>query len=466
MANKNKNSDHQQNSHQAKTNRFAEQLKKNLEQKNKTVLRKDVTEDDIKKMEEDELSKQEHVKNKKLNIENEVYSVDINYKKKVLDWKEILIRMGLGFLIGVSSVVPTNATTGLVALTKRFDEIIYNFRDVFKPKNVRQWGLTLLWVLPLLLTWFGIFILTYYVIYKISEVGFGPAIMIGFSGFSILSIPIFFLITKPPFLKNIHELGKNAQEFKPKLMIILLVVGFLLTLLLGFVSRFAWHDSSVSAIVGGLSLQAFDPSIVSYLPPHPSGSIPFNEFKNTNSFNMTQIALLVLVGSFFAGLVVFLPGISSGLMLSTFGRWTQLNYATQVGFASNLEGTKWLQHNNYDLSWSWPIIIVGALGALAGFIVSIFLMTWIKRKWSDQLNSFSLGLMLGGIISVFVAIGPKDYQQLHNDPRVLGCALGLFFGMIIPAGAWFIYLNEKKHINVEKLRFSKYYNKNRARKES
>lgn len=440
-------------------NRFADALRQNIEQKNKIAERKDVTEKDIKQMEiQEEEKKEQHLKDKKVNTPKEVYKVDENFKRKVLNWKDVLVRMGLGALIGVSAVVPTNSTVTLLALTKKYDDVIYSFKDIFKPRNVRQWGLSLLWILPLIVTWFGLFILTYYIIYKISYVGFGPAMMIGFSGFTFFSIPIFFLIVKPPFLKNIYDFKKENMDNRPRIAIVVFVIAVMLMIMLGLISRFAWQSNNNSAIVAGMSLQSFDPSIVS--SSTNSGLISYKEFHNTNAYNQTQIALLNLVASFFAGLVVLIPGISSGIMLTTFGRWTQMNYGVQVGFGANYSDIQnFLIHNDYSVQWAWPIIIVSAFGAILGFIASIFLITWIKSKWNDQYNIFCVGLMFGGLIGNYIAISPMDYYILGHDPKVLGCALGLFFGMSIPAGAWFVYLNERNYINIEKLKFSKYYKK-------
>ncbi len=423
MAKKNKNNRNDSSSNSM----FAQGLKNQLNTKHKIDERKDVNKQEViqeqKQEEKLEAAKTQEQK-------GSVSKFDEQLKKEATDPKTVWKRIVFGLSFGLTSVIPTLSKSSINANVSLFDDFKSKLYGFLRPGNFYNWLLYLLWLLPIFAIAIPVFGLSFFVIQKIAEAGYGSAMLLGVAGIGIVSALAYYFTNKVPvpFKKTqFDDLKDNAK--RPVAYIVTMVLGILVVLALLLVARFAWTDFP------GYSLLS--------APEVFPGNFIVKNFETTQ-------ALLLLAAGFMAGFVSFIPGVSSGMMLSVFGSFNTTWFATQVGFGSKLPYVG--QNAELSLNWAWPIIIVVLVGYGLGLAANILFFNWISNKYPGGTKSTIFGLAIGGSLFSFIAISDADYSKLGSNGGVLATGLILFFVLMGLAALGYYLAHRYKYIYIhEKL---------------
>lgn len=423
------------------SNAFLKQMKQNIQQKMKTDQRKDV---DLEEIKQQELKQQQEEKVKGTDKKGVKIAKPINkqVKQEASDWREILKRMTLGGVSAACSVVPGSSSTVLTAKTPHMhNKMCESFVSLFKPRSSMDWLWNFLWMLPFIIVFLGVFILSYYVYFKIQEAGYGIAMVFLFIGISIFSFPLLWLMThtRPRFAITRQQFDdEKDQNKKPGIVWTLFVIGFVLILGIAFVARFAWTPDSFPISTPTLA-NHFTKEFV----------IDFDSYNNLyNSSIQTSFAFQVLFASFLCGICMLIPGLSGSYMLGVLGSNGDINVAIQYAF--NHYAAKGLTVSD---NWAWATTIISFIGAFCGIVAALFFIKYMRSSFNNGYNALVMGMYIASMIAIFIAISKDNYTILSKNHKVLGCALGLMFASAIPCFGWILVCQRFGFIDTKALKF-------------
>lgn len=342
---------------------------------------------------------------------------NIGWNKPIVLMKNFLY----GIFMGVSDAIPGYSGGTTLSIIGFYEELIQNIKLIFKPDVKKYFWKYLLWFLPFLIAWIGIFYGSSKIINLASTNGNGIILVFLFGFFALFSIPIFYIKNKNdlPNYKTLFSQVKK-KEINKIIMLSLIILGFLVLLSFALMARFIptsiHQDPTNPIVIQGVTFLG-DKQI------------------NTSQFDSSKVFLWIF-GGFLAGFCVLIPGISGGLVLYMMNIYPELTYALS-NFTANVNLLPW--------------IVVAVIGVFCGVITSTIVINWMLRKWKAYFMCFSLGLVIASFVSIFVSLSSQDYQTLANPLNAGLSVLMIFIALIINITI-FIYLNETKKIDYPKLR--------------
>lgn len=359
-----------------------------------------------------------NVKEKIKNKNKKDFYVDENIKIESLNIIDVLKRLIFGITLGSSSVIPGLSSSSLLGPLNFLDYFREKIYYLIKPKSFINFLFHLLWFLPIIFGIIASFALTFFVFYLIVERGFGVAIVFSALGISIGSAIVYFFIKKvniPITKKKYNEFLDNGK--KPKIRIFIFLSLIILFITMGLISKLAWPAESTGYLTGGISVLSQE-DIQKYF----NSELYFSK----NNFE-TSIALLLLVAGIFSGFAMLTPGMSSGLMLATFGCWIRGFLGTKVGFTGISIVNVLNNKNEFNLDMAWPIIIVLGIGFIMGLIINVLFFNWINSKNKEIFSLAIFAIYIGSIIGTFISVSSIDYNYFINSSANLGIGISLLF---------------------------------------
>lgn len=416
---------------------------KNIDQSN-NLLKKQLMEQVNKKVDiENNYDVETKVEEKPNNVPKEKKQrntyIDEEIKTQSLNFIDSLKRLTFGITLGASSVIPGLSTSSLVGSINFIDYFREKVYGLFKPKSFMNFLFHLLWILPVLLGLIASFSLTFFIFYLIVESNHGIAIVLSAIGISIGSCIVYYFSKKiklPFFKKTYNEILSNGK--KPKLRIVLFIIIIVLFITSGLVARLAWPAEPTGYSMGGISVL--------------SQEIVQNHFNSNLYFSKTNfetsVALLLLVAGIFSGFAMLTPGMSSALLLATFGCWTKAFLGTKVAFSGSIVSNL-NPKNQFNPDTAWPIIIVLGIGFIMGIIINILFFNWFRKKNQECFNLSIFAIYIGSIIGTLISISSLDYNYLGTSSSNLGIGISLLFIFPIIIVFSFILLSKLKWIDVD-----------------
>lgn len=442
MAKKDKNKQTNNSQNEIAQSAFMKHMKQNIQQKMKTQHREDV---DLEKIKEQELLQQEQLKAKEHEKQKGVKvpkPVNKRVKEESKSFKEIFKRTVFAGVAGACSVVPNGSTTVLVSHTPNLMCKFYeSFVSLFKPKSWADWCWNFLWMLPFIVVFLGVFILSYFIYFKIQEAGYGIALVFMFIGMSAFTIPLMYFMnwSKPKFAWNRQQFDEQTDaNKKPAWIWVLFAGGFILILGISFIARFAWPDVSYPIGVSTLDqVNSIFGTTVTTSNTLYSQSI------------QTAFAIQVLFAGFLAGISMLIPGLSGSYLMGVLGSNNDINVAVQYAFGGHTPTANTVVSSD----WAWATVVITFLGALCGIVAALFFVKYMRSNFSNGFNALIFGFYCAAFIGAFISISKADYLVLGHDGKVLGASLGLLFAPIIPIFAWMLYYQKTGAIHIKGFEF-------------
>ncbi len=406
--NKNKNNnDKKKNDQNNKKSSMFDSLKNSLDQKYQGSQN------------QQDVDKQESIDNTKNKVEEVTPISCLADEIGWNNWKILLRNFCYGIFMGISDGIPGYSGGTTLSIIGFYQSLISNIKLIFKPDVKRYFWKYLLWFLPFLIAWIGIFIGFSQIVNLASDNEKGIVLVFLFGFFALFAIPIFYLKNKKDLI-NFKSLGTNLKEKDRSVIIqlILFILGFVLLLTFALLARFlsTSYDLNNNAIHG-----------VTFL-----GS---GKFEPSTAGN--EKVMLWLFFGFLAGFCFLIPGVSGSLVLYMGNIYPDVNYAIAHAFT-----------NANFIPW---IIFIG-LGIVLGVIFSSFVINWLLQRFQKYFQAFAFGLVVCSFVSIFVSLSNNDWQTLSNQ-LTLGLSIGMIFVAIIINVIIFIVLNETHKIDYPKLRF-------------
>ena len=349
----------------------------------------------------------------------EEIDADIGWKNP----KVLLMNALYGLFMAFSDAVPGYSGGTTLSIIGFYDRLINGIKNIFKPEIPGTRWKYLLWSLPFLVVWISLLVAFLVCVHFISEANQGVILVFLFATFSFCSIPFFFLTNKnnlPSYLTKFSEFSTSDKIQKKKNItnLVLIILGFLILLVISIVIRF------VPQLGGGVT---FIKNI--------------NESFDYSNFDMGNV-LTLLVSGFLAGFFMLVPGISGSLMLYLTG-----SYSNVSTFIADLPGRFANGIKVVEAGESIPYLVIIIVAGIFGFISSILVINWIKKRFYAEFYSLSFGFVLASFISILIALSSKDYATLSN-PLTLGLSIGMIvIGFVFNFGI-LIALNQTRRINV------------------
>lgn len=335
---------------------------------------------------------------------NKVNNTDDSYKKNIIQ------RSLYGVLMGVSDGIPGYSGGTTLSLVNFFEELISKIKGIFYPFEIKKSFKNILWLLPFVIFWivsllafsfFGNFMATGEIFgKKIIDYNLSIVLIFMFAFFSLFSIPLFIKSNKINLflLENKHlRIKKNNLT-----NIIMTILGFAFILSIGLVVFFV------------------------------NGGVDFNGTSNIikMSYSFNNI-LLITISMFAAGFAMLIPGVSGSLILYLFNTyddvfWTILhNPITNIGY-----------------------VAICAIAAILGLITSIFVSSFLIKKWKEQYYSFCFGMVISSFITILLS-GKKYYIDLVNNYNI--CVPLILVSLILVISLNTILYIHIKNINCKKV---------------
>lgn len=340
----------------------------------------------------------------------------------------ILLRNFLyGFFMGISDGIPGYSGGTTLTIIGFYQQLINNFKSIFKPDVKKYFWKYLLWILPFVIAWVGTLYGFMQIVDLASDHKMGVTLVFLFGSFALFSIPLFLLSNKSKMI-NFKDFG-IATKKKEKWTIVhwvMITVFFLLLVGVGIGARFlpttviGFDQANQPIVVHGVT---FTKSVESWVD---------------GSFDAMNILFLLFSGML-AGFCMLIPGISGSLVLFMTTWYPKISQAISE-FHNNVAYLPWL--------------IVVVLGMIIGLIISSLTISYVLKRWEKIFYSISLGLIAASPIAIFTALSEYEYAQLANQTTLIisvsMIAVAILINIII-----FILLNETGMLNFPKLRIFK-----------
>lgn len=264
--------------------------------------------------------------------------------------KEIFLKIFYGFLMGISDGIPGYSGGTTLSLLNFYDIFIIKFKNLFLKTSKKRWFDNLLWLLPFLLSW-GIFLIAFsFLTSFISSKGtsYQTILFFLFFSFSLFCIPNFIFIK----IRN----KKNKINCKKDL---LYLIPLFITLLI------------MTSIGLGIYF---------------GGGINLNKENNETKLIFELRLLLILFMCFLSGYCLLIPGISGSLIL----------------FLSNTyKDVYWIAlQNPFNNIW---IVLLIFMSIGLGFILSIFTINLLIKKYNKVFIYLSFGFIIGSPIAMILS---------------------------------------------------------------
>lgn len=340
-----------------------------------------------------------------------------------------------GVFMGVSDGVPGYSGGTTLNLFGFYEHLIKNVKMIFKPDVKKYFWKYLLWFLPFLIAWIGTLIGFMFIVREAGEANKGVVLTFLFGFFALFSIPLFIVSNKQKMPKFKDILVTTKQKSWPSIIkLIIFILAFLIIIVVGIVARFV-SETHVIGVgnVQGVTFATSDFNVQILSSDTVSNVIP------------------LLIFSFIAGFVIFIPGLS-GSMIFFMCNW----YTKIASIISNIIS------GEPGAIEGLPYLVVVVLGVIFGIICSTMLIHWVINRFSQQFYFASLGFVCGAFIAIFISLSKYDYGFL-SDGTTLGLSIGMIFIALILNLSIFIYLNQTKKIDYPKLRlFKSHYQDNKT----
>lgn len=340
----------------------------------------------------------------------------------------ILLRNFLyGFFMGVSDGIPGYSGGTTLTIIGFYQQLINNFKSIFKPDVKKYFWKYLLWTLPFVVAWVGTLYGFMQIVDLASGEKMGVVLVFLFGSFALFSIPIFLLANKSKMI-NFKDFG-IATKKKEKWTIVhwvMITFFFLLLIGVGIGARFlpttvvGFNQANQPIVVHGVT---FSKSLENWVD---------------GSFDAMNILFLLFSGML-AGFCMLIPGVSGSLVLFMTTWYPKISQAISE-FHTNVNYLPWL--------------IVVILGMIIGLIISSLTISYVLKRWEKIFYSISLGLIAASPIAIFTALSEYEYAELTNQITLI-ISISMIAVAILINVMIFVLLNETGKINFPKLRIFK-----------
>lgn len=307
---------------------------------------------------------------------------NINFYEKYKH--NILQRIIFGIFMGFSDSVPGYSGGTTLNLLDFYEIFILRVKLIFKKNTFQNWFKNILWLLPFVIFWIGSILGFSFLSELMAENNLDLALIFLFFSFSLFCTPLFFLEqhrqTKIFIKKDVKNNSLNG---------LYILIGFLIFLGVALGVYFS----------GGISLK--------------------KEVTDTTVVDKSKWLPLFFV-AVLASFVMLIPGISGQLIF----------YLT--GFYKDFSWTI-LQHPFDNII---ALLIVG-IGAIIGFLGSVFLINYCLKKIRKQFISLCFGLVIGSPFAIILGMtGNTVYiDELNtisnNTGLIVGIVISVFLGIFI-----------------------------------
>lgn len=338
--------------------------------------------------------------------------------------KDIIIRCVFGFLMGISDGIPGYSGSTTLTIFGFYPKIMNHARMLFGVNKLKKAVRAFLWLFPFFLFWLIAALLFAKFVTWFSSIGFdvksgtftnspfnGQLILfITFACFSFFSLPVFFYFHKDVlFLKSIKSYKKPINFLLP----ILFIVGLSIILAIGLYIHFHVTTTINNHVYKGFLVNNDG---VKYFPKHLYGK-------------------LVYV-SFISGFLLFLPGISSSLIMLLFNFYSY---------------TYTIIHDHPFLNII-PVLIT-CVSVLSGIILNVFITSFLLKKYPKHFYNLSAGIITGAFITILLSASPTLYSYAHTDANIIMILVVIMVVMILNG---YIFISFYKKDKVKTLAFGKY----------
>lgn len=324
-----------------------------------------------------------------------------------------------GIFMGFSDGVPGYSGGTTLTIIGFYQQLIHNFKLIFKPDVNKYFWKYLIWFLPFVLAWGGMLYGFMQVVDIAAQNNMGIVLVFLFGSFAFFSIPLFLITNKKDMvrIKDLPKALKNKEKWS-YVHWFLIIFAFLVMVSIGIGARFIPETETDGGVIIGVTF-----------------ALNNQDWVNTYSSDSMSVVFIILA-AFIAGFAMLIPGVSGSLVLFMTGWYPKISQAI-TGIQSN---------PNYIL-----FLVLVAIGLVCGVIFSSFAITWMLKKWEKAFYSLSFGLVSGAFIAIFVSLSSHEYAFL-SDGTTLGLALAMIPVALIINVLIFIVLNETKKIDFPKFK--------------
>lgn len=325
-----------------------------------------------------------------------------------------------GIFMGFSDGVPGYSGGTTLTIIGFYQQLIHNFKLIFKPDVKKYFWKYLLWFLPFVLAWGGMLYGFMQVVDAAAQNNMGIVLVFLFGSFAFFSIPLFLITNKNDMvkIKDLPKAFKNKEKWS-YVHWFLIIFAFLAMVAIGIGARFIPETETTNGeVIQGVTF-----------------AVNAQNWVDTYSSDYMSVIFIILA-SFIAGFAMLIPGVSGSLVLFMTGWYPKISQAI-AGFQDN---------PNYVL-----FLVLVAIGLICGVIFSSFVITWMLKKWEKAFYSLSFGLVAGAFIAIFVSLSSHEYAFL-SDGTTLGLAIAMIPIALIINILIFVVLNETKKIDYPKFK--------------
>lgn len=338
--------------------------------------------------------------------------------------KDVFMRCVFGLLMGISDGIPGYSGATTLTIFGFYDKFISHAKRFVTVTKIRKSMKSLLWLFPFGIFWLIAALLFARFVTWFSSQGFSSytgeftnkpfngqlILFIIFASISLFSLPTFFYFHRQVlFLKSVKEYKKPKNILLP----ILFIIGFIIMINIG-----VFIHLNTTTIVAG---------------HHYKGFLITND--GATHFPKSLYGKLFYVG-FLSGFLLFLPGISSSLIMLLCDMYSYV----------------------YTIIHDHPLLNIVPLSitfisVIAGMVVNIFITSYLLKKFPKYFYNFSAGIITGAFITILLSASPSLYQHANGYANIVFITVVILVSLIINAYI-FLYLYRKNKI--EKITFGKY----------
>lgn len=346
---------------------------------------------------------------------------DIFLKSRI---KDIFIRCLFGFLMGISDGIPGYSGATTLTIFGFYPKFMFHARMLVGIKKIRTSMRALLWLFPFGVFWIIAALLFAKFVTWFSGEGFDVntatfsnqpfngqlLLFIIFATISLFSLPIFFYFHKDVlFCKTFQEYKKPKNFALP----ITFLIGLIIIILIGLYIHFCLTTKVGSHVFRGFLLANEG---VKFFPKDLYGKLAY-------------VSLI-------SGFLLFLPGISSSLIMLLFDMYSY---------------TYTIIHDHPFLNII-PLFIT-FICVLTGIVLNILLTSFLLKKYPKFFYNFSAGIISGASITILLSASSSLWQYIgsvNNIIFIVAIVLAIFMLN------FYIFLNMYKKNKKAPISFGKY----------
>lgn len=346
---------------------------------------------------------------------------DIFQKDRI---KDILLRCLFGFLMGISDGIPGYSGATTLTIFGFYPKFMHHARMLVGIKKIRTSMRSLLWLFPFGICWIIAALLFAKFVTWFSSEGFdiktatftnqpfnGQLLLfIIFAAISLFSLPIFFYFHKEVlFCKTLKEYKKPKNFFLP----IIFLFGFAVILCIGLYIHFY-----LTTTINGHTFKGFLLSNAGY-----------KHFPKDLYGKLAYVSLI-------SGFLLFLPGISSSLIMLLFDMYSY---------------TYTIIHDHPFLN-IYPLLLTFAC-VIIGLVLNIFLVSFLLKKYPKFFYNLSAGIISGAFITILLSASPTLWKNIDTENNIIfiiAVILGVFMLNL------YIFLNMYKKSQKKTISFGNY----------